>query len=316
MNRLREKIENNAKLQASIVIVLGALAVLSVAYYKVAMKPSSGDLSWLFAESLGMIAIAFVGFGFFGLMLDAKNWRDYFSERLKQVVIENDYLGSLDEETLKSLQIRVLKAQFKNPLIDKDGSFLNYFHTHLHKFISEPYREDVSVEMIITEVDGNFSVLDKVNFICRSSGGRIQSNVKWKPDEGEFIKVSSIVIRAKESNTEKLIDLCIKNSAGDLSEALENGLDVDLSSYKEKDGLRIFIESIYTIDKSKFQYWQMAHPTKSSDIIIKYPDNLKMQFKALFIDDVDMIVTDQPGYLKIKYNSWLLPQSGIAWKIT
>ena len=84
-------------------------------------------------------------------MLDLKSWREYFSERLKDVVIEQQYLSGLDNDTLNSLHVKLLKALYKDSSIDKEGGFLNYFQTNLIKYISEPYREAVKAEIELQE---------------------------------------------------------------------------------------------------------------------------------------------------------------------
>ncbi len=77
------------------------------------------------------IGIAIICFGVFGILVDTKNWRDYFAERLKEIVIEQRYLDSMDLEALSDLQTKVMKAFFRDQSIDKEGSFLNYFKTNL-----------------------------------------------------------------------------------------------------------------------------------------------------------------------------------------
>ncbi|MEY4590487.1 MAG: hypothetical protein RL497_2563 [Pseudomonadota bacterium] len=317
MNRLRDYINNSNKQQAIIVMLLGAFAVIASAFCVQSFTPEAATVSWALLEGLSTIGIAFVGFGFFGLLIDQKNWRDYFSERIKEIVIEKEYLTSLDASTLKDLQINALKAQFKNPDIDKQGSFLQYFNSNLHKYISEPYREDVSTELFVKIENGKLVIEDKVTYICRASNGEIQKRIRWKPDDGEFEEVTSLTV-----------EICLPNEASpkalyeksgiDLTEDLasENGVDVDLQQYINHDGLRVTVISAYKTSFSRFQYWQMAHPTKNFDITIQYPDSMKIQHKALFVDDIDKIVTTNTGYLKLRYNSWLVPQSGIAWLLS
>jgi len=318
MGKLREYINKSAKQQAYILILLGIIGVIVSIYYVQCESPKSTTPAWIFSEALSTLSIAFVGFGFFGLLLDARNWKDYFSERVKEIVIENSYLDTLEDETLRDLQTNVLKALFKNPEIDKEGSFLNFFHKNLHKYISDPYREDVSTELHV-ERDGNsLKIKDKVTYICRASKEKIQSNVRWRPDDGEFEKVEKLIIEAIPPDGTTPVVL-LNESGGDLSNILETpgGIDVNLEEklekYKDKDGLRIIVVAEYTISASRFQYWQMAHPTKNFDITIKYPDDMSIQYKALFMDGVDKIETVEKGYLKLRYNSWLLPKSGIAW---
>lgn len=305
-----------------IVIGTGCFGILGSAYFVEAVTPASGTFFSAFASALTTLSVALIGFGIFSFALDTKNWKDYFAERIKEVVIENDYLATLDSETLKELQTRLLKAQFNNSAIDKEGSFLNYFHHHLHRFISEPFREDVSTEVLMrehTSVAGLFQVTDKVRYVCRSSGGRIQENIGWKPDEGEFEEVLSLKITVQYPSSHKDAgkkEVIYPNENSNLKTDLEEGIKISLDKYQDIDSLIVTTESEYVVKLGKFQYWQMAHPTKNFEVTITYPCAYQIQFKTLVLEDVVSQITEHPGYLKFGYGSWALPQSGIAWLIS
>lgn len=315
----KNKTKQNIFLTTLLIIIVGFLGIMSSAYFAESTSPQIASLASAFATGLTTISVALIGFAIFSLALDTKNWRDYFSDRLKEIVIEQDYLKGLDEDTLKTLQTSVLKAQFKNPGIDKEGGFLNYFNRNVHKYISEPYREDVSAEVLMElSQSGNFIVKDKVIYICRSSGGKIQSDIGLKADEGEFESVNFIKITVQhpqdhESPGEKKELYNGKDVS--LHEELIKGFRVPLNGYEKTDGLIVIIEQEYEVKPWKFQYWQMAHPTRNFDITITYPKNTDIQFKTLVLEDVVSQVTQHDGYLKLKYDSWLLPKSGLAWLI-
>jgi septum formation topological specificity factor MinE len=301
------------KLKTIIAFLAGIIGVFASAYWTEVSQPSPGTFVNAAVNGLTTMSIAFMGIAIFSVLLDSKNWRDYFGERLKEVVIENSYLTTLDDIALKQLQTNILKVQFKNSQIDKDGSFLEYFHLHLHKFISEPYREDVSTEVLMNHSDDNigYIVKDKVRYVCRASRGKIQKDVGWRPDEGEFLEVKSLNIKiqypANHEKAGKIVDLEVDQTQ------LASGAKVLLSEYENIDGLVVITEAVYVVEKHKFQYWQMAHPTKNFDITITYPDNLEIQFKTLVLEDVVSQVTEDKGYLKFSYGTWALPQSGLAW---
>ncbi|MFM9785960.1 hypothetical protein, partial [Streptomyces scabiei] len=79
------------------------------------------------SETLG---IAFIALGIINVLIETKDWRNYFERRLQDIVIEQTFLTNLDKERLSALQVGVMKAFFKDPNIDREGSFLNYFHVH------------------------------------------------------------------------------------------------------------------------------------------------------------------------------------------
>jgi hypothetical protein len=310
-NDSKEKI----KLTTIIVLLIGVIGIFAAAYAAEAVDPKGGTFGASLINGLTTLSVALMGLGFFGVLLDSKNWREYFGERLKEIVIDNSYLKTLDQTTLKQLQTSVLKAQFKNYQIDKDGSFLEYFHLHLHKFISEPYREDVSTEVLMaTAEDGNdFLVTDKVRYVCRASGGKIQGTVKWKPDPTEFKEVKSLFIKVQYPANHEKGGIITKINVD--QKKLNDGIDESLKEYEDVDGLVVITEAVYIVEIGKFQYWQMAHPTKNCDITITYPKEYNIQFKTLVLEDVVSQITEHDGYLKFSYGTWALPQSGLAWLI-
>jgi hypothetical protein len=272
------------------------------------------------AELVKTIGSTMFAAGIIGIVLETRNWKSYFSERLREVVMEHDYLQGMKPEHLKALQVDVMKAFFKDADIDKEKSFLNYFHNHLHKFISEPYREDVSTELIVTEAgEGCYRCFDKVAYVCRAAAGKIQENVRWVEDKDEFAKLLNLKITAKKpgpdgGEPQSIVDLNEKQLAE--SRGADGCISVEepLSKYEGMDGLCIVVQSEYLVKKHRFQYWQMAHPTRNLSFTIKYPEAFCIQYKQLVIDPSIGEITERPGYLKVKYDSWMLPMSGLAWK--
>ena len=319
---LKEKTTKIVHLLTILIIAIGCIGVLAAAYFTEKISPAPGTFSNAFAAALTTISVALIGFGIFGFALDTRNWKDYFAERIKEVVIENDYLNTLEQDTLKEIQTRLLKAQFKNQAIDKEGSFLNYFHLHLHRFISEPYREDVSTEVLMRtypEKQDLFKVTDKVRYVCRASGGKIQAHVGWKPDEGEFAEVLSLKVTVQFPSHHRdagKIESLYSKEGEELNAELNSGIKVSLEKFQDIDALVVTTQAEYAVELGKFQYWQMAHPTKNFEVTITYPANHNIQFKTLVLEDVVSQITEHTGYLKFGYGSWALPQSGLAWLIS
>ncbi|MCP4014512.1 MULTISPECIES: hypothetical protein [Delftia] len=304
-----------------IVFLVGVLGVIAAAYYAEAFTPKAGTISSACASGLTTISVALIGYAIFSLTFDTKHWRDYFAERLKEVILEQDYIETLDYESLKDLQTRTLKAQFRNQAIDKEGSFLKYFESNLHRFISEPFREDVSAEVLMKPCDDGtkLEVLDRVRYVCRSSGGRLQEKVVWRPDDGEFEDVKSLSILIQFPPGHQFAGEkreLFKEDGDKLKSCLDKGIEVSLAEYKEVDLLVVFTEAEYIVKLGKLQYWTMAHPTKNFDITITYPVACEIQFKTLVLEDVLSQVSEIPGYLKFGYGVWALPASGIAWVVS
>ena len=300
-----------------ILILVGILLVWIESYCRVAYKPEH-DLSSAFLCFLETIGIALASLGLFGVIIDSASWREYFGDRLREIVIEQDYLNGLDPDILKSLQTKVLKAFFRDATIDKEGSFLNYFHLNLHKYISEPYRESATKTIVLVgEVANGIEIQDTISYTCRKAGGSIQKSVRWAADPGEFISVKKLKIQVQYPYWHEL-----KGQWKPLKEASVSELicldrfryDQPLDDYKDVDGLIVKMESTYVVDLERFQYWEMAHPTKGFNMSISFPKEFSIQLKPLVLHPELAQIMIADGYANVIYDTWMLPQSGVAFR--
>jgi hypothetical protein len=266
-----------------------------------------------FIKLVDVVGIAIIAIGALNILLETRDWREYFSKLLREIVVEQSYLDTLDKDKLTVLQTNVLKAVFRDQMIDREGSFLNYFHSNLHKYIAEPYREDVSSEISITEDAGLWKVIDKVTYVCRKSAGSIQSTIVWHVDEQEHEDAGSLKVDIQFPYT-----LDVKDRQKNLySGATTPGkaIELPLSEYSHIDGLIITAEETYRVRKADFQYWTMAHPTKNFNLTVIFPTDHKIQVKPLVLSPELLLVTERPGYYSAKYDSWMLPESGMAFYV-
>ncbi len=270
-------------------------------------------------ETLQTVGVALIGFGIFAMLLDTRNWREYFGKRLEEVVVRQSYLDQLDMVSLKALQVKVLKAFFHDSTIDREGSFLNYFQTNLHHFISEPYREDVAATIELREeVDGCYRIFDRLAYTCRKAGDTIQESANWFPDKDEFRKVESMTIRVKypywhpkKGEFETVYDLADEEQEINLA---TDSVSRTLEKFKDVDQLIVIIEAIYLIEVHRFQYWQMAHPTKNFTFVITHSKEYSLQVKPLVLDQATVETTKGELSSMVKCDAWMLPQSGLAWR--
>jgi hypothetical protein len=287
----------------------------------VASLLSDHDLDW---SEVGISLVQAIGvtvfaLGIINIIVETKDWRNYFESRIRDIVIEQSYLQTLDQDILTALQTNVLKALFRDQNIDREGSFLNYFHRNLHRYIADPYREDVTCELITEFGDGDtWKIYDRVTYVCRKAAGGIQDAVRWIADDDEFRRVVSLKIEvqlpyhnAESGKREVLID------EKDLSDCRPNEISIEasLEKFADIDGLIVVITAEYVVGAERFQYWEMAHPTRNFDISIMFPVECTIQIKPMVINPDLVLATQRAGYYKAKYDSWMLPRSGLAWRI-
>jgi hypothetical protein len=173
---------------------------------------------------------------------------------------------------------------FKDQNIDREGSFLNYFHSRLRRYIAEPYVEDVTSELICAPSGANaWSILDRVTYVCRKSASGIQ-NVRWAADPTQFLEVQTLNISVQYPYTHEKQGQCVILHDG---KPEGNEVCVKLDNFKDVDGLMVIVTSKYKVESDLFQYWTMAHSTRNFDITIIYPADHTIQIKPLVLTDLE-----------------------------
>lgn len=299
--------KNKTNLVIGIVVVLvGIIILMWGSYYD---GKSLVENAKSFAQALGCSVILA---GIFGVVLEWKSTRDYFGKRLSEIVLEDDYLKRLSKDRLRNLFLSIQRHIFDTDDVKKEGGFLDYFNRHLHGYIVQPYRENVSAEMSFTE-NGNDSldVKDKISYRCREMNGQIQEFVQVRPEKDEFLSwtYTSVTLGAGDEKVVK------EFKEEELNKILEGDapLKVEIPENLKRDNLKVEIEQHYSIKISKLQSWQMSHPTRGFKVSISYPTTLNIDALPLLEVRDEATITNQSGYYGITYNEWMLPQSGITW---
>jgi hypothetical protein len=135
--------DNRTNAWGMVTILFGIAIILAMILVEEMVKPScnAAIITIKLTEHLGIAAIIF---GLVGIIVDFPHWQKYFQERLAKTVIEREYLKTLNKPQLISLQTDTLKAFFEVDEIDREESFLDYFHAKIHGYIASPYREDTN----------------------------------------------------------------------------------------------------------------------------------------------------------------------------
>lgn len=262
---------------------------------------------------LDVAGIAFVVLGLIHVMIETKDWSSYFRDRIREIVMEQSYLNTLDKDRLTALQTSVLKAQFKDKAIDREGSFLSYLQQNLHHYIAEPYREDVTTEMIYSDAGDFWEIFDRVTYVCRRTTTGIQRNFTYQVDLNEYASLEYLTVEVQFPYTHE--ERGKRRLLYEGQPELGPHFILSLSEYEQVDGLIVIASVKYKVYKNHFQYWTMADPTKNFDITLTFPSDHEVQVKPMVLTPELVLTTVTDGYYKAKYDFWMLPQSGMAWII-
>jgi hypothetical protein len=87
-------------------ILVGLLLVFASLYFEILLvgppvsaQHSAAALGHTALKLLEVLGVAIFGIGFLNIMLETKDWRDYFEDRIKHLVVEQEYLKTLDKDT-------------------------------------------------------------------------------------------------------------------------------------------------------------------------------------------------------------------------
>jgi hypothetical protein len=274
----------------------------------------------LAAEGLEILGSTLIVASIFNVLIELKAWRTYFGERLSEIVMEHSYLKSLTPQKLRELQMSIVKTIYPEASIDIEGSFYRYLRQELEQYVSAPYRENVSVDMKYTLRDGKWFVRDKVTYLCRKSGVTIQPLISWGPDSSaEFLSVTSLTIQVQYPYYHELRgtpETIFPSDGKSINDFPGYKISIPLDKYREIDQLVVTIVAEYEVRAERFQTWVMAHPTRNLDFTIRFPDDWEIQLEPILLDAEIMNRGEpEPGYTKVEYDSWVLPGSGLAWRL-
>jgi hypothetical protein len=188
----------------------------------------------------------------------------------------------------------------------------------LHGYISAPYREAVSAEIVVQgEVDDCLIIRDRVQYTCRAAANTIQERVTWQPDPDEFESVEYLRIEAQhpahhERRGDRVVIFDSKEAGVDVT---REPVDCSLEGYRDIDGLVIHIDAQYAVLRERLQYWEMAHPTRNFEFTVVFPDTFELQLKPMVLHDALCNRFISATYGRVTYDSWMLPSAGVAWRL-
>jgi len=94
-----------------------------------------------------------------------------------------------------------------------------------------------------------------------------------------------------------------------------HGFELSLKEFKDIDDLHVQVHLEYSIPTDRFCALVMNYPSKEFEAVINYPDEeFELLVETFGMDDKDVTITKQTGVYKLKYDSWLLPENGLAYR--
>ena len=155
--------------------------------------------------------------------------------------------------------------------------------------------------------------------MLRSNRGNIQESVGWGNDEDELDTLLSVRVGIRfpdgHSRTGQPEVLASLQATDSNPLPKRNVLNCSLTKYAGLDGLIVEIEATYLVKKTRFQYWDMSTSTRDVSLTINHDVNYGVVFKAFVHDPLLTRVERIPRQFRFECDSWMLTNSGVAWRL-
>lgn len=170
----------------------GVLLALFAVYVNALEQPADRTLMKVSLDLLLFGATTLLSLGLVSMILDMQSWKDYFEDGLMNIVLRPAYLERLSPDQLTDYQIEVFKKYHKRDDIDQEGRFLRYCLNSIHKYIVEPYREEIREALRITvDSPDRLRLAETLSYVCRTGQDGIQEKIIWGTNE-ETLDVESL----------------------------------------------------------------------------------------------------------------------------
>ncbi|HJT66461.1 MAG TPA: hypothetical protein VJ749_08410 [Pyrinomonadaceae bacterium] len=314
-------------------VSLGIVLILLMVMWEEEYPPTSLK-SKLTIGLFTHIGIAALLLGVVGIIVEFKNWRDYFEERLASIIQKKEFLRTLERDELKTLIRNVFQAYYRVQNLIYEDSFLEFFNTKIQDYIASPFREHmIGMVTVNRPIQGICVVEEDISYRCRKvdvEASTIQTEAVWTTDYADIVgalKVCRFTLTLPESlpkNFSVPDDLkmdedrrIIFDENSKYVKPVDNGQGrhLLLDRFKEVDELHVNIHIEYEIPTGIFFAWAMAFPSRGFQALFHYPEDVfEIAVETFGMDPGALRITKQQGIYALTYDSWLLPDHGLAYQ--
>jgi hypothetical protein len=182
--------ENKALLWGLGFVALGIVLILLMVLWEEEYPPTSLK-SKLPIGLITHIGIAALLLGVVAIIIEFKNWRDYFEQRLASIIQKKEFLRMLERDELKTLIRNVFQAYYRVQKMVYEDSFLEFFSTKIQDYIASAFRDDILGIITVQNSDeaGVYLVKEDLGYRCRivDVGASIQETAKWSITRGDIV---------------------------------------------------------------------------------------------------------------------------------
>jgi hypothetical protein len=177
----------------------------------------------------------------------------------------------------------------------------------------------------------SYVIEETISYKCRKVGNSIQDKARWVSiTPGKVTKIGEFRVtvempqnfyqspdfKAKYptlSSRKITYDIKDKDQSKLIPAEKGQGYTLPLSDFREIDGLYVEVHVEYLMPIERPAAWTMTHPSKNLTVTINYPSELTVDVNIFGMEENEYHEENRPGLYVLRYDSWLLPNTGLSY---
>ena len=239
---------------------------------------------------------------------DSDSFLDFFNTKIQ------DYIGSAFCENV-SRTMTLVKPQTDGWLVKVHFS---YRCRKCRKVAGEDstIQKDVTWQIAETDIVGKPKVLSvTLKIPTNRQKGFIPPQGFPACKNGKIFLTKEDLERIREERKERLKKIGMPEEAVD-DDPNSFCFSLSLESFSDMDGLEVEQQVEYVIPIGRFAAWVLVNPAKGVRAVFNYPDDefdLLVESFGMDPNNKNVVLPPQPGLYSVTYDSWLLPECGLAY---
>jgi hypothetical protein len=264
------------------------------------------------------IGIALISGGLIGAILETNEWSNYFSKKIRNIVIDPDFLKQLNDDKIQHLNVNLIANQYGEQ-IKKEDSLYNFFKAKTLTELKLAYRVDYSLNIEATLHENTLHIIEKISYFYHATNDDyIPKEVTWGWDKNLQKNANFIKIDMKHPHPD-LYEF--KYEPDKFIKEERDGYPTFIYRFPDKfrtDGVWVELKIEYDCNLGQVFGFIQSTPVKNiSSIKLTYPEDLDSTVILFGIDETSPAfeMEKSKGKYEMKYDSWCPTKYGVAIQI-
>lgn len=271
---------------------------------------------------LEVLGAAILALGVITFSMDTESWREYFSARLRDLILDHSYVKQLNNDQLKRLHRETTKALYSAPAVDENGLQV-FVENHMLSLLKGRYRENYILNIHLEEVrDDGFVINFSSQYVIRQGSEKLNDLVKFRFPSSETKSIISFSIKCRHPEQEESVSLYKMPEdkileANALIREKDHVVEAKIPPQHLIDQVEIIVEAEYVTNLGCIQKFESLIPTNVLTVMLasNVPSHIPT-ITPFFTNNGKCNHTPMKTGVRLSYNDWILPGCGVVWNFT